>query len=109
VKKDGPKNGPWGGARPGAGRPKSRFAKDAPHRARPELSSKNPVHVVLRTMLYVPRLRQAHGYRAIRTVLLHYLDDPDFRIVHLSIQGNHLHFLVEAANKRALSRGMQSL
>jgi hypothetical protein len=33
----------------------------------------------------------------------------DFRIVHLSIQGNHLHHLIEAADRRSLSRGMRSL
>ena len=31
-----------------------------------------------------------------------------FRIVHVSIQKSHLHLLVEADNKLALSRGMQS-
>ena len=31
-----------------------------------------------------------------------------FRIVHVSIQKTHLHLLVEADNKLALSRGMQS-
>jgi REP element-mobilizing transposase RayT len=32
-----------------------------------------------------------------------------FRLVHYSVQGNHIHFLVEAEDKRALSRGMQGL
>lgn len=31
------------------------------------------------------------------------------RVTHLSIQGNHLHLVVEAASKEALSRGMQGL
>ena len=31
----------------------------------------------------------------------------DFRIVHISIQKNHIHLVVEAANKDALRRGMQ--
>jgi len=31
-----------------------------------------------------------------------------FRIVHMSVQSNHLHLLVEADHKMALSRGMQS-
>ncbi len=30
-----------------------------------------------------------------------------FRIVHYSVQGNHIHLICEAANKRALARGMQ--
>jgi REP element-mobilizing transposase RayT len=32
-----------------------------------------------------------------------------FRLVHFSVQGNHLHLIVEALDKRALSRGMQGL
>src|SRR5205807_2383895 len=31
------------------------------------------------------------------------------RVVHYSIQGNHLHLLVEAENALALARGMQGL
>jgi len=31
------------------------------------------------------------------------------RLCHFSVQGNHLHFLVEADDTRALSRGMQGL
>jgi hypothetical protein len=33
---------------------------------------------------------------------------PDFRIVHFSVQGNHIHLLVEAENEDALAQGMQS-
>jgi hypothetical protein len=32
-----------------------------------------------------------------------------FRVVHFSVQSNHLHLIVEAQNERALSRGMQAL
>jgi hypothetical protein len=32
-----------------------------------------------------------------------------FRIVHFSVQGNHLHLVVEADDERALARGMQGL
>jgi hypothetical protein len=32
-----------------------------------------------------------------------------FRVVNFSVQGNHIHFLVEAEGTRALSRGMQGL
>ncbi len=30
-----------------------------------------------------------------------------FRIVHYSVQGNHIHLICEAANKRMLAKGMQ--
>src|SRR5262249_48845284 len=32
-----------------------------------------------------------------------------FRLVHYSVQGNHVHLLVEAEDERALSRGMNGL
>ena len=32
-----------------------------------------------------------------------------FRVVHYSVQGDHFHFMVEAANRKSLSRGMQGL
>ena len=44
-----------------------------------------------------------------REVLRHFLGREDFRICHLSIQENHLHFLIEAAGAKALSGGMRSL
>jgi hypothetical protein len=32
-----------------------------------------------------------------------------FRVVHFTLQSNHIHFLLEASDARALSRGMQGL
>jgi putative transposase len=32
-----------------------------------------------------------------------------FRLVHYSVMGNHMHLLVEAADRRALGRGMKGL
>ena len=97
-----------GGKRPGAGRPRKAHQHDAPHRARPSLSPKIPVHVVLRTTSWTPRLRCGPTYRALRRVLERYLGRDDFRIAHISIQHNHVHLLVEARDRRALTRGMQS-
>src|SRR6185312_7609144 len=97
-----------GGRRPGAGRPRKPNQHDAPHRRRPSLSPSHPVHVVLRTTAWTPRLRCGATYRALRRVLVRYLARTDFRIVHISIQRNHLHLLVEASDRRALARGMQS-
>jgi REP element-mobilizing transposase RayT len=34
---------------------------------------------------------------------------PGFRVVEFSVQGNHLHLLVEAASKESLSSGMRGL
>lgn len=99
-----------GGWRPNAGRKKSKNCRfDPSHAARPELSFKHPVHVMLRTGRRVPRLRQRRGYEAIRRVLRFCLDADDFRVVHVSIQKTHIHLIAEAANKACLRRGMQRL
>jgi REP element-mobilizing transposase RayT len=95
-----------GGKRPNAGR-KRNLKFDPSHTTRPALSIKHPVHTMLRTLATVPRLRQRDGYDAIRTALLHFVAGDAFRVIHISIQRNHLHLIVEAANKDALRRGMQ--
>jgi len=97
-----------GGKRANAGRKKSDdFKCDPSHAKRPELAFVHPVHVMLRTLPCVPRLRQRDGYEAIRAALLYFVDGATFRVVHISIQANHLHLIVEAAHKDALARGMQ--
>jgi REP element-mobilizing transposase RayT len=67
------------------------------------------VHVVLRTRREVGRLRRSKVYGAIRSALVRVAARIDFRVVHVSIQHNHVHLLVEAGDAKALSRGMQAL
>ena len=82
------------------------MSKDTPHRKRPVHRKEHPVHVVLRTEESVGRLRCGPVYRAIGKVLAG-IEVEEFRVVHLSIQHNHLHLLVEAGSKAELSKGMQ--
>jgi REP element-mobilizing transposase RayT len=96
-----------GGKREGAGRKKTGRCKDAPHRSRPALSNRHPVHIVYR-ITGVCELRRGEIYAVFRRVLVHYLGLADFRIVHISIQTNHLHMLVEAADAKALTEHMKS-
>ncbi|HLL22801.1 MAG TPA: transposase [Kofleriaceae bacterium] len=103
-----------GGKRRGAGRkPKGRRA-GSPHARRPELDPRHPVHLVLRVADDIGSLRKRDMYRCLREATLAAArrqiekNAPLCRLVHLSIQGNHVHLLVEAASKDALSRGMQS-
>jgi REP element-mobilizing transposase RayT len=98
-----------GGQRPGAGRKKKPGKHDPAHRVRPKLRKDRPVHVVMRVKQGVPRLRKGRAYRAIRRSLVRCLGNDAFRVCHISIQGNHLHFIVEAKDERALSAGMQRL
>jgi REP element-mobilizing transposase RayT len=63
--------------------------------------------VTLRVVERVGRLRRRHAYRAVRRAMVTVLERQDFRICQVSIQGNHLHLIVEADDARALARGMQ--
>ena len=66
------------------------------------------IHVSLRVAEDVSRLRRRDAYRAIRKAMQVVLGRADFRIVHASIQANHVHLLVEASDKVALARGLQA-
>jgi REP element-mobilizing transposase RayT len=103
-----------GGARPGAGRKRTGRRVGSPHKTRPTLKPRFPVHVTLRVHREVGSLRKRLMYKALREATiavamreLHDRESGAFRIVHVSIQRDHVHLIVEAAHKRALSNGMQ--
>jgi REP element-mobilizing transposase RayT len=98
---------PRGGKRRGAGRPPKGTRAGSPHKARPDLCARYPVHVTLRVVAAVGNLRRRSVYEAIREAALITARREDFRIVHLSVQRTHIHLLVEASDKNALSKGMQ--
>ena len=99
----------WGGKREGAGRKKSGTRRDPEHRSRPEHVGRYPLHIVLRVREEVGRLRRGKVYAGTRRALSTIQARVSFRVVHLSIQHNHLHFLVEAADSAALESGMRAL
>lgn len=97
-----------GGKRPGAGRPAKGPRSSERHETRPRLKRHEPVHVVMRASRAVGALRKRDIYKATRRAILTTLKRDDFRIVHLSLQGTHVHMLVEADNRLALARGMKA-
>lgn len=96
-----------GGKRPGAGRPRGPGRRRNWVRKRPVLSRHTPVHVTLRVVGEVGSLRRRRAYQAVRRALLTSFVRQDFRVVHLSIQRNHIHLICEADNAKALGRGIQ--
>jgi REP element-mobilizing transposase RayT len=52
-------------------------------------------------------LRKRDMYLAVRDASLTTARREDFRIVHASVQGDHIHLIVEAQDKDAISRGMR--
>jgi putative transposase len=100
----------WGGARAGAGRPKgSRTSERIPHTKRPRISRHRPHHVTVRVTRGTWNLRGQRCFPPIARALGALRAREDFRIVHFSVQHNHIHMIVEAENRRALSNSMRRL
>lgn len=57
----------------------------------------------------LPNLRKKRAHRAVREAIRLAQDRKGCRVVHWSVQSNHLHLLVEATDRVSLSRGMQGL
>ena len=106
----------WGGKRPRAGRKvsASRPRTTIAHRARPFHDRHLPVLVTWKVLPRLPSLRWLPAAGAIgkairRTTGRHALRRTSFRIVHFSLQSDHLHLLVEAGSKTTLARGRVGL
>jgi REP element-mobilizing transposase RayT len=98
----------WGGARPGAGRPRGPRPR-VWHRERAAFKGLLPCHVTLRVRPDVPSLRTVRFVRAFERTLGRGSERGEFRVLHYSLQNDHAHFLVEATHRFALARGMKSL
>src|SRR6476660_4515707 len=90
---------PRGGKRRGAGRPARGKRSSEPHKERPFLHQRYPVHIVLRTVRAVGNLRRRCVWQALREATFTTALREDFRIIHVSLQRTHVHLIVEAADK----------
>jgi REP element-mobilizing transposase RayT len=79
-----------------------------PHVARPEHKARHPVHLTLRAVRRLPSLRKQTLFLEVRRALA-LCSGEGFRVVHFSVQADHVHLLVEAEDKNALSRGARGL
>lgn len=98
-----------GGKRPGAGR-KAQPANVGllPHCARPDLDARVPIHVTMRAVRGVPRMRAEVVTRVVLAELAR-ASEKGFRLIDFSVQDDHLHLLAEGDDAKAFSRGMQRL
>src|SRR5262245_2264913 len=99
----------WGGPRPGAGRKPASARPPVHHVRRPRLPRDCPAHVTIRLRAGLPSLRSGRFVAEFRRSLREACERGSFRVVHHSIQSNHVHLLVEAAGKEALGRGMKAV
>src|SRR5436190_1382983 len=105
-----PKPKTWGGRRAGAGRPRKDGTrkKGMPHLTRPVLAHRFPVHVTWRINRRVWNLRTGRFFKVLESVM-YAGAKKDFRVVHYAFEKDHIHLIVEATDRVALSRGMQGL
>jgi REP element-mobilizing transposase RayT len=103
-----PKTGGWGGRRSGAGR-KNRGARRQSHRTRPLHKARFPLHVTLRIRRDVPSLRHQRRFARIKRAFRYGCDAFGMRMCEFSVQADHIHLIVEAEDKQALSKGLGAL
>ena len=98
-----------GGKRPNAGRPAKGARSSERHKRRSQFAARCPLHVNVRVERDVGQLRRRRTYFAIRRAIETSLKRTDFRVIHVSVQREHIHFIVEADGATSLARGMQGL
>jgi putative transposase len=99
----------WGGRRPGAGRKRLSPRPNVAHRARPRHLAGHPVHVTLRSLFRPLRSQHVFPTVAIAVGTAARRRPEAFRVLHFSVQWDHVHLVVEASDERALSSGIQSI
>jgi len=100
--------GNWGGARRGAGRKRVSPRPNVPHRPRPGFR-KGTVHVTVRLRREVWSLRTHRCFLALKRSFARGCERFGFRLIEFSVQGNHIHMIVEAPDSVALGRAMKGL
>jgi REP element-mobilizing transposase RayT len=99
----------WGGPRDGAGRkPRDPERLSTPHCARTAHYHSHPVHITLRAQRRAPYLRAELAFLALRKGIAK-ASRENFRILHFSVQLDHVHLIVEAHDRHALSSGARGL
>jgi hypothetical protein len=99
-----------GGRRMNAGRKPRGEESGVSHHGRPELEKPTPVHATLRVLGHVWNLRSRRALAVVEGALAGVQKSGrGFRVVHFALLGDHLHFIVEADDNRAMSEGMQGL
>jgi len=98
----------WGGARKGAGRKRKASRPQVPHEPRGKFRN-GALHITLRLRPEVWNLRTRRCFQALRHAFERGCVRFGFRIIHFSVQGNHIHMIVEAPDPQSLGRAMKGL
>lgn len=96
--------GSRGGRRPGSGR-KRLHSKGVAHRERETIKLKTPMHINFKYRAFI---KNKECLRLLKRAIVN-SRVMGLRVIHFSIQTNHIHLIVEAENNKILTRGMRSL
>ena len=100
----------WGGKREGAGRPRVHERRTLPHGRRETFRTCYPLFVTIGALDHVPNLRGAFCLPIVEEAIASWKSRDRFRVVHYSVQSNHVHLIVEAPGGRAaVSRAMKGI
>jgi REP element-mobilizing transposase RayT len=78
------------------------------HDRRDEHQARHPVLLTLRAAEGLRSLRSIPVFTAVRSSIAQ-VHEPGFRVLHFSVQQDHVHAIVEANHRRALTSGIRSL
>ena len=98
----------WGGKRRGAGRKRKSPRPSVKHRVRHAFRN-GALHVTTRVCDSVWNLRSQRCFNALRQALQKGCNRFGVRLIHFSIQGNHLHLIVESPDQIELGRAIKGL
>jgi putative transposase len=76
------------------------------HLRRPAHCHRHPLHVTVRVRQGLPSLRSESMFRRV-LAQIHAAKEQFIRILHFSIQSNHIHLLIEANDRECLTQGMK--
>ncbi len=98
-----------GERRKNVGRPKKGLRASERHKRRLALRPSWPAHVILRAHPDLGSLRTDDVFHAIREALITVAKlEATFHVVQFSVQRTHIHLMVEASDRLALAKGMQT-
>ncbi len=96
--------GKRGGRRPGSGR-KRINSKGVSHRPREQVTSRTPVHINFK---YRTHIKNKQCLKILKKAIMN-ARSHGLRVIHFSLQSNHVHLLIESESNEILTRGMRSL
>jgi hypothetical protein len=96
--------GTRGGRRPNSGR-KRIHSKGVAHRTRERVKAKQLLHVNFKYRL---NIKNKMSLRFLKRAILH-ARSKNLKVIHFSLQSNHIHLILEASSNFVLTQGMRAL